>query len=1093
MFDDPALVLACDLPTGWCLDPESSLFRFVFRPWDRLDERVIVTVLPTATAPTAADEDWSDVTRGRLELGGSTTTLTLTCGVALAAELAVTDDSRHVRVARRGRWLDVVADYLAGSERRVELPPVLLRIATSIRAPARSPRPDAEDAASLEEARAAAEALPEAADAASIVQALLQVQNAAEERWLRSLLRGSMAQVDLDAFDALVWALWNLGRRPSDPLSLRRAHAMLMRAVPGGPPTGSYIPVDEELRPTVVERFEGKFSDIARSVRRRPEAQPFAHLSDDQFGSDFFIQRLLGRGITEAVRAAFERDERVRPEAANEAVLAQLGSIGMYALASERPEELVDDLWQLGRALTAYLEAAVRADDRDHASEAAQVLTAVGERLFEIASRAPGEVELYRRHGAAYAASGLYYLAEILIRAADRPSLGGALSKIDEAYSWLSQAPVQPVDEVNACRVDALAALQLGDAERARAAVERGAAAAARLGDERELGFFKWADSAADLVDKTPSVMRTVPELQYALTADRDPADRLETLCAALEQELSTDPVGVTTIERLVLAARLVGEHASETLIAAAESLLDLKRLLVSQTRDIQVGGDDSLLARRVVADVVAHRVSTRELAAALAAADRGRARSLLLDLQLRPGETAQLQDAIDRGFTPGDRSVIDAMLHDRVPEALRWLRGPPSWAGLDGLRSMAWLRRLGGELVDWVSGLTDQIGTAPLTPTELIACAQVHGQPILVFHPTEDRVALFVVTPGGEVHHAWSPVSTSEVLAQAEQLRDELGVWVSARQRGRHDWSAAADDGVDAYRAAAAAAYQSLLAPVREHLAGHARLTIVPYRELGALPYALLEDEAGTPLLEQFAITTVPSIATLALLKRRCSAPSDPPVAYVVGDPAAPGMDRLPGAAREARSVRAVLKAAHPELAIRHRADRVATPDSYLREAQGASFVHLSCHAGVGTTASASALYLAPDPGGDGTLDVTRIASVPLANALVFLAACRSGTGRAAADGTVGLAREFLRAGASVVVASYWKVSDEATRVLVGHFYDALLRRRVDVAEALRDAMRAARTDLSDRHDNGDAATAHPGGWGPFFVLGDGTLRDDV
>ena len=163
---------------------------------------------------------------------------------------------------------------------------------------------------------------------------------------------------------------------------------------------------------------------------------------------------------------------------------------------------------------------------------------------------------------------------------------------------------------------------------------------------------------------------------------------------------------------------------------------------------------------------------------------------------------------------------------------------------------------------------------------------------------------------------------------------------------------------------------------------------------------------------------------------------------------------------------------------------------------------MHLACHAGVGMTASASALYLAPGPDGDSTLDFAEIERAPLDNALVFLAACRSGTGRATADGTIGLAREFLHAGARAVVASYWKVSDEATRMLVGHFYDTFLRGRnsmrgeneqSDVAAALRHAMLATRDELSHPHRKGKVAAAHPGGWGPFFILGDGSLTDEL
>ena len=59
LFHDPALVFRCDVPWGWCLDGESSLFRIAFRPWDRLDERVIVTARPVSIVRNATDAEWT--------------------------------------------------------------------------------------------------------------------------------------------------------------------------------------------------------------------------------------------------------------------------------------------------------------------------------------------------------------------------------------------------------------------------------------------------------------------------------------------------------------------------------------------------------------------------------------------------------------------------------------------------------------------------------------------------------------------------------------------------------------------------------------------------------------------------------------------------------------------------------------------------------------------------------------------------------------------------------------------------------------------------------------------------------------------------
>jgi CHAT domain-containing protein len=94
------------------------------------------------------------------------------------------------------------------------------------------------------------------------------------------------------------------------------------------------------------------------------------------------------------------------------------------------------------------------------------------------------------------------------------------------------------------------------------------------------------------------------------------------------------------------------------------------------------------------------------------------------------------------------------------------------------------------------------------------------------------------------------------------------------------------------------------------------------------------------------------------------------------------------------------------------------------------------------------------------------------------------------AAEGTLGLAREFLRSGARAVVASHWNVPDDVTATLVEHFYRSFVGTNHNVARALRMAMRATRSDLEHAGPRSSTA-AHPAAWGGFFALGEGTLRD--
>jgi CHAT domain-containing protein len=79
----------------------------------------------------------------------------------------------------------------------------------------------------------------------------------------------------------------------------------------------------------------------------------------------------------------------------------------------------------------------------------------------------------------------------------------------------------------------------------------------------------------------------------------------------------------------------------------------------------------------------------------------------------------------------------------------------------------------------------------------------------------------------------------------------------------------------------------------------------------------------------------------------------------------------------------------------------------------------------------------------------------------LVVLSACRTGLGREVrGEGLIGLTRGFMYAGASSVVASLWKVDDEATAELMKYFYANMLQKGMRPAEALRAAQNTLRQD---------------------------------
>ena len=92
-----------------------------------------------------------------------------------------------------------------------------------------------------------------------------------------------------------------------------------------------------------------------------------------------------------------------------------------------------------------------------------------------------------------------------------------------------------------------------------------------------------------------------------------------------------------------------------------------------------------------------------------------------------------------------------------------------------------------------------------------------------------------------------------------------------------------------------------------------------------------------------------------------------------------------------------------------------------------------------------------------NGFLRLHDIYSLNLPADLVVLSACSTGLGKEVrGEGLIGLTRGFMYAGASGVIASLWKVDDDATAELMKHFYDALFQKGMTPAAALRDAQLA-------------------------------------
>jgi CHAT domain-containing protein len=264
----------------------------------------------------------------------------------------------------------------------------------------------------------------------------------------------------------------------------------------------------------------------------------------------------------------------------------------------------------------------------------------------------------------------------------------------------------------------------------------------------------------------------------------------------------------------------------------------------------------------------------------------------------------------------------------------------------------------------------------------------------------------------------------------------------------------------------------------------GITELVIVADEALHLLPFPVLRLPDGRPLLERFALSTMPSMAVAADVWSRAAArPAvlkmlaygdpklSPAVTTTMGVPAA-----LPGSRAEVRAA----SARYPSSVVR--VGHEASERQFKRDAStsGASVVHLAVHGVVEAwDGRQAALALAADEGEDGLLYAGEVAALDLRAPLVVLSACRTDAGEVVAgEGVTGLTTAFLQAGARVVITTAWAIPDRGIVPLVDAFHAALASGQ-PVGEALR---RAQLVSLR----RGDP----PMVWGSFSIVGDATTR---
>jgi CHAT domain-containing protein len=186
-------------------------------------------------------------------------------------------------------------------------------------------------------------------------------------------------------------------------------------------------------------------------------------------------------------------------------------------------------------------------------------------------------------------------------------------------------------------------------------------------------------------------------------------------------------------------------------------------------------------------------------------------------------------------------------------------------------------------------------------------------------------------------------------------------------------------------------------------------------------------------------------------------------------------GFQPLKGAEKEAKEVAQLLKT-HPLIGSQ------ATEPAVLQQLPNARIIHLATH---GTFNEQQPLLggvalaqTGKDTQNDGLLTAEEIFNLKskLSAELLVLSACNTGRGRITGDGVIGLSRSFIAAGIPSVLVSLWAVPDAPTAELMSEFYTNLYQKKLDKAQALRQAM----LQVMEKHRD------NPRAWAAFTLIGE-------
>jgi CHAT domain-containing protein len=375
-----------------------------------------------------------------------------------------------------------------------------------------------------------------------------------------------------------------------------------------------------------------------------------------------------------------------------------------------------------------------------------------------------------------------------------------------------------------------------------------------------------------------------------------------------------------------------------------------------------------------------------------------------------------------------------------------------------------------------------------------------------------------YVLPPDAEIEPA--------VRRFRQAVVSPIGSFQGDRRQGRHAGRAENEERL------AIDLGHMLLSPVPD-LNRYKRIVVVADGALQYLPFGVLiadpgdRDSSGEMqrIADRYEVTNLPSMTALSVLRSRRNlngAPSKEVVVFADPvferddpriDPATQkktmrvsamnpdqatssaeglsqanrGFPRLPGSRQEAAVIREVAQNEDAEILLGFDANRNR---ALSPEIGNYRYLHFATHSvfddehpqSSGVILSLFAQDGSPE---DGYVRLRDIYDMRLSADLVVLSACDTALGKnIKGEGIVGLTRGFMYAGAPRVVATLWRVDDDATSEFMKWFYTGILQKHESPAASLREAQMRIRKQARWRS---------PYYWGAFVIEGEWRSENDA